>query len=116
MTIEEAISELQNRLPRYHPCDKIFRATELAIAALRAQQERDDPKPLTLDELRELGGEPVWCAGKSRFGVAFEAWKVISKYNSTERVIRFTDGDDRLPESYGKTWLAYRTRPKEAQK
>ncbi|MFA5378471.1 MAG: hypothetical protein WC455_22140 [Dehalococcoidia bacterium] len=28
---------------------------------LRAQQVREDPKPLTLEELKERVGKPVWC-------------------------------------------------------
>lgn len=118
MTIEEAIDRLTRCTTTCLDCGTCGShddALELAVAALRAQQERENPKPLALDELQEMGGEPVWCKGKSRFGVNFEAWKVLSKYSSTEEVIRFTDGDDRLPESYGKTWLAYRSEPKEAQ-
>lgn len=33
---------------------------KMALAALRAQQEREDPQPLTLEELRKMDGEPVW--------------------------------------------------------
>ena len=32
-------------------------ACSVALAALRAQQEQEDPKPLTLDELRQMDGE-----------------------------------------------------------
>lgn len=38
-------------------------ACSVALAALRAQQEPEDPKPLTLDELRQMDGEPVWVTG-----------------------------------------------------
>lgn len=33
---------------------------KVALAALREQQERINPKPLTLDELKERVGKPVW--------------------------------------------------------
>lgn len=112
-TYEKAINALEALKPAVTENEKL--TVDFIVAALRAQQERENSKPLTLDELREMGGEPVWCKGKSRFGVNFEAWKVLSKYSSTEEVIRFTDGDDRLPESYGKTWLAYRYKKEEAQ-
>ena len=39
-------------------------ACVLAVAALREQEERENPKPLTLDELREMECEPVWCKCK----------------------------------------------------
>lgn len=112
--LKQAIAWFENRLSSatMPGTRKMF---GMALLALRERQERDNPQPLSLDELWEMGGEPVWCKGKSRFGVNFEAWKVLSKYSSTEEVIRFTDGDDRLPESYGKAWLAYRYKPKEAQ-
>ena len=32
----------------------------LAVATIREQEERENPKPLTLDELRKMDGEPVW--------------------------------------------------------
>ena len=34
----------------------------IALSAINEKQERENPKPLTLDELREMDGEPVWCA------------------------------------------------------
>ncbi len=39
-----------------------------ALAALRAQAEAEN-KPLTLDELREIGGEPVWCNEYQCYGI-----------------------------------------------
>lgn len=45
----------------------------LAIAALREKQERLDPRPLALDELRRMNGEPVWV----RFGTGVENWMLI---------------------------------------
>ena len=37
-------------------------------AALRAQQERENPKPLTLDELRGMVGQPVWVTHRDGSG------------------------------------------------
>ena len=36
-------------------------ANRAALAALREKQERENPKPLTEDDLRQMMGEPVWC-------------------------------------------------------
>ncbi len=36
------------------------KAVKFAITALRAQIEAEQNKPLTLEELREMDGEPVW--------------------------------------------------------
>lgn len=35
-------------------------ALDIAIRVLREQQERENPKPLTLVELRKMDGESVW--------------------------------------------------------
>lgn len=37
-------------------------ALKIAIQALEETQERENPQPLTLDELRQMDGEPVWLA------------------------------------------------------
>lgn len=58
MTRDEAIRNLNVLSTVAHPI--LAEACAVGIAALRTQQEREDPKPLTLDELRQMDGEPVW--------------------------------------------------------
>ena len=41
-------------------------ACRMAIDALREQEERENPKPLTLDELLKMHGEPVWVVVSER--------------------------------------------------
>ena len=89
------------------------------ISALRQQEHfREVTKkvePLTLDEMRKMDGEPVWI---KLFDPDEEFW-----------VLRNEWVDTRNPEPmilfhmrwyshvyYGKTWLAYRQKPKEIQK
>ena len=64
MTIEEAIEAIKCNWPdsRY----TILReALDMAISALREQDAADidvgNNEPLTLDELRTMDGEPVYC-------------------------------------------------------
>ena len=64
--------------------------------------------PLTLEELREMDGEPVWFC-KCHNGLC--NWCVIDHTNETN--IFFTDGTVRLMSSYGDGWMAYRRRPEE---
>lgn len=62
MTTEKAITFAENaQLLTDEPVVQEF--YRLAEAALCAQQERENPKPLTLDELREMNA-PVWCLCK----------------------------------------------------
>lgn len=64
--------------------------------------------PLTLDELREMDGEPVWL--KLNYGMAFAAeWAIVC--TALERIA----GNSLLLhfEKYGKAGTAYRRRPEE---
>lgn len=73
-------------------------------------------KPLTLEELREMDGEPVWCKWLLPEDRAIEQGKwfiVISGDEAGLEIKRpaeygchFCKIDD-----YGKTWLAYRRSP-----
>ena len=60
-------------------------------------------EPLTLDELREMDGEPVWVESKnnpalSGWGIMLE--NICSAYHDIFSI-----------EQYNKTWLAYRRPP-----
>ena len=102
MTREEAIEAIKCNWPdsRY----TILReALDMAISALRAQQEPNTP--LTPDELREMDGEPVWIvAGDVSW------WDIVSfsvqdwLYLAREEELRYS--------RYGE-WLAYRQKPEE---
>lgn len=73
--------------------------------------------PLTLDELREMEGEPVWVeTGEISIGEQIiGCWEILEKLTKTpveafwftRRKIGFTEI------TYGKTWLAYRYKPEE---
>lgn len=76
----------------------------MAISALREQEERENPKPLTLDELREMDGEPVWI----------DDWVEDSHgWELSEDASDYFDDDSRTAESYGICWVSYRSKPKE---
>ena len=77
-----------------------------------SQRIIQEKEPLTLDELRKMGGEPVWI---KLFDKDEEFW-----------VLRYDWVDTRNPDpmillhmrwyshaDYGKTWLAYRKKPEE---
>ena len=117
MTREEAIEAIKCNWPdrRY----TIFReALDMAISAFRQQEHfREVTKkvePLTLDELRKMDGEPVWCEiyvkGQSPF------YGIVHG----ETVTGFISGDDKPANlaitnfgAYGLAWLAYRQKPEE---
>ena len=82
-------------------------AHRVAISALRAQRERENQKPLTLDELRQMDGEPVWVQspGVPEYG----RWAIVEGVGENCLFLH----DDFTCHDYGKTWLAYRKKPEE---
>ena len=63
MTVEEAISVLERLAhteSKWHGTEDTLESLDMALSALRAQQEHEINEPLTLDELRAMNGEPVW--------------------------------------------------------
>ena len=91
------------------------------LDAIREKLEREKPKPLTIEELRQMDGEPVW--------VTVPEEPAVSAYCTIDVCTRFKEdrGNDKYSEAmvpgdgfsyyqfdkYGKTWIAYRHRPKE---
>lgn len=118
MTREEAIVRLENLIDsEKKPRNQL--ALQMAIDDMQEQEEREHPRPLTLAELREMDGEPVWCID----GCGHERWCLVSlKGNSTNAVdsenglwwggFYCMDGDG----NYGLCnvgWIAFRHKPKE---
>ncbi len=73
--------------------------------------------PLTLEQLREMDGEPVWIApvkGKCKITAR---WMLISGYHLEKDIYLFTPNSNILQgyngKSYGKMWLAYRHKPED---
>lgn len=61
MNTGQAIKQIKQILetePCFHP---FYDSLEMAIDALREKAERENPKPLTLEQLKERVGKPVYC-------------------------------------------------------
>lgn len=103
---------------------------EIAAAALREKAEREDPKPLTLEELRQMDGEPVYL--EYQLGQhTYTGWNVLKSVFLTEKGdclkcidgklfsivgmerVKFITEQSFATQDYGKTWIAYRHKPKE---
>ena len=65
---------------------------ETALAALRAEQERLNPQPLTWKDLAYMDGRPIWS--EILEGDDVSAWEIF-----------FADNYDES--EYGVLWLAY---------
>ena len=84
-------------------------ALDVAVKELEDVTDKDVGKnePLTLDELREMDGEPVWVQspGIPEYG----RWAIVEGVGENCLFLR----DDFTCHDYGKTWLAYRQKPEE---
>ena len=79
-------------------------AIDMAIAALSPPNE-----PLTLEQLREMDGEPVWIANPDALG--YGRWGIVDGvYQAEDDQVLMLRGDYSC-HYYGKTWLAYRRPP-----
>ena len=108
MTRKDAIEAIKCNWPdsRY----TILReALDVAIKALDDVPDKDIWKnePLTLDELRQMDGEPVWVQspGVPEYG----RWAIVEGVGENCLFLH----DDFTCHDYGKTWLAYRQKPEE---
>ena len=109
MNREEAIEAIKCNWPdsRY----TILReALDMAISALR-QKERfgEDNKTLTLDELRQMEGQPVYIVENTEY------WAIVNSFDQAGvYLLSYGNPDDYgYFGLYGKTWLAYRQKPEE---
>ena len=123
MTREEAIKVLENpdvsigvsarigQDPEYWR--KLRPALDMAISALREQEHfREVTKkvePLTLDELRKMDGEPVYCVEIT----GREEWLFRRDGGFADMYGEFTSDDFMSWDNYGKLWWCYRQKPEE---
>ena len=115
----------ENHFGRMH-LQTTIDALDMAISTLRQQEQLDkvsqgssQDKPLTLDELRKMDGEPVWTVttGISSSG----RWELCTCETvcacPLHKVLRCVTADGEVTDydldTYGKTWLAYRQKPEE---
>ena len=112
MTREEAIEAIKCNWPdsRY----TILReALDMAISALRQQETVANRNglnaPLTLDELRQMNGEPVYSVEIT----GREEWLFRRDGGFVDMYGEFTSDDFMVWDNYGKLWWCYRQKPEE---
>ena len=120
MTREEAIKILEYPVKKWSmEWDEredglsYYEALDMAISALRQQEHfREVTKkvePLTLDELREMEGQPVYIVENTEY------WAIVNSFDQAGvYLLSYGNPDDYgYFGLYGKTWLAYRQKPEE---
>ena len=138
MNTEKALEVIKGLLDAFdidnHDDYFFFHGTEVCEAvismyvALEEAAERENPKPLTLKELKEQDGMNVYTiTSKDALSLLqknpvhyVKATVKMNRHmwmNEHRDVIEYENGACRtLDSSYGETWLAYAHEPKEARK
>ena len=123
MNRKEAILRIKDHMEHHgigkYPHLKLKEALDMAIAALSPPNE-----PLTLEELREMDGEPVWVKQLKGLSVRDTDWAVVEfrlapdvKHDKIRVWWPGSEDEDTPSEDdYGKTWLAYRRPPEREEK
>ena len=78
-------------------------------SALSAHHERESNDPLTLDELRQMDGEPVYCVEIT----GRQEWLFRRDGGFSDMYGEFTSDDFMVFDNYGKLWWCYRQKPEE---
>ena len=114
MTLDEAIAHLDDTLSdtgRKWSCE----SCRMAHVQLRAWLDelryikRKRNAPLTMDELRKMDGEPVWCVEIT----GREEWLFRRDGGFADMYGEFTSDDFMVWDNYGKLWWCYRQKPEE---
>ena len=110
MTVEEIIHSLEEQaqdktsfVDKDDPDDVFTRDIEALREAVKLLRKTEPPNPpLTLEELREMGGKPYWHVGLQKDSPP-PHWNILDPLYA--RHIE--------DYGYGKRWLAYRRKPEE---
>lgn len=81
---------------------------KFAADAIKEKLERENPQPLTIEELRQINGEPVWLDDKDE--PSNTGWVVWTSEHTKYWI------EASLDPGYGSIWTAYRHKPKEVEK
>ena len=122
MTADEAIAIItgaQTMVLNRDP-DKFVAAIDRALIALHLERQRDNPKPLPIEELKQMAGDPVWvvCEQCLQGGAA---WCILEPCGENFNVL-VSRAENRygrfagMWNDYGYSWVAYRHKPKGEQK
>ena len=112
MTLEQAHQEFFDNV--FHASMKpeiSVEAKVLAMVALAEKIERDNQKPLSLVDITFMSGKPIYV---SSFGSSY--WAIVAEVDMRRKsftlVSEIDNDEERSFSLYGKTWVAYKHKPK----
>ena len=123
-TFSSQLEKEENHFGRMH-LQTTIDVLDTTISALRDQQELESKlrvlesnEPLTLDELRQMDGEPVWLHTFSpvQKKTNIAQWAILETVGGSNVTFLRAGVNTRLTKwfcNYGERWLAYRQKPEE---
>lgn len=116
MTHEEAAYILDPETSRealrpylYDPERRIKVVEEACRVAAEVLRNSPTGEPLTLEQLREMDGEPVWILDVGPHKWYGPGWAIVDRNNCLVRTVK--NWNPVFFERYGERWLAYRRPP-----
>lgn len=110
MTREELQSAIQDFWDEAFHCSKHeISDTSKAIALECMMDAAKQELPLTLEDLKQMEGEPVWveASGITKYG----RYAIVDSVYVEDKILYLRRDYPCI--SYGELWLAYRSKPKE---
>jgi hypothetical protein len=121
LEVNEAIKRIEEHcdIHKLNEPQAIFisQALDMSIKALKEKQERENPQPLSLEELRQMNGKPVWIIEIEKenqfweicYGIElFTGWCSETQYLENETMLNAGASRSGLfVKDYEKTWIAY---------
>ena len=113
LKLEEEIERPGSYYGAYAMYSTELEFVSMAISALRQRDVTDKDvgknDPLTLDDLRKMDGEPVYCVEIT----GREEWLFRRDGGFADMYGEFTSDDFMSWDNYGKLWWCYRQKPEE---
>lgn len=106
-----SIEEIKDRLYYMAHSKEDADVLRAALALLRTHPEAQPNEPLTLEELQDMAGLPVWVESPGVDRKISGRWIIVEGAIPEDEVL-FCNGDFNCWD-YGRVWLAYRRPPKE---
>ena len=83
---------------------------DVVIEDIRSMPTLTQPnEPLTIEQLREMDGDPVWIVDVGPHKWYGPGWAIVDRDNCLVRTVK--NWNAVFFESYGERWLAYRRPP-----
>lgn len=114
MTTEHALASFESGFshPDFALTTEGAEAYEIACQAMREKIERENPNPITWEEMKQMNEEPVYIVdllGEGRTGWHILSWDYRKSGQYLVLSSRHCNGF--LSEEYGETWVCYKYKP-----